>query len=66
MASCIFKPLKSATNNMRFTAEFRTDGKGLPRKQNMTARDMTTLTPGQPRNWPIGTDSKAPLLPGEA
>lgn len=66
MASAIFKPIPSKTNNMRFVVELSREGRGLPRKKQLTAQDMTNVTPGQPRNWPIGTDQRAPLLPGDS
>lgn len=65
MASAVFTKLKSVTNNMRYAVQWSTAGKGLPRRKQMSAEDMTTLSLGQPRNWPIGTDKRAPFLPGD-
>lgn len=66
MASFVFKKQKSDTNTRRYTVEVSREGRGLGRKTQMSADQMTTVTPGIPRNWPSGTDTAAPVLPNEA
>lgn len=63
MASVVFTPLKSVTDNMRFAARVSREGDGLGRKPQMSSKDMTTLSPGVPRNYPTGFDRRSPILP---
>lgn len=63
MASVVFTPIPSDTNNMRFAARLSRAGDGLGRKPQMSSADMTSLTPGVPRNYPSGVDRRSPILP---
>jgi hypothetical protein len=66
MASFVFKKQPSDNRTKRYSVKVSRMGHGLGRKAQMTAEQMTTVTPGIPCNWPHGTDRRAPVLPNEA
>lgn len=61
MAKVTFKRIPSNHDSMKYQAEFSRDNKGLPVfERQRSAKEMTTITVthGQVRNYPHGTDSR--------
>jgi len=60
MASVLFRPLQSRTRNRRYEVEFSREGKGLPRKRQLTAQEVSTPGKGTRGFVPVGTDTRTP------
>jgi hypothetical protein len=64
MASVVFTPEPSDTDNMRYSAEFSRAGKGTLKRKHGTAAQMMTIGEVAPRTYPDPkTDTRTPLLP---
>lgn len=65
MASFNFRKQKSDTRTRRYSVEIDRMGSQLGRRKHTTGAEQLVPRPGHIRSWPVGTDFKAPMLPGE-